>query len=381
VGHLILPDEVQILPEVEGAAVAPREGRLPDFDIEPAPDALKAATEALREAKRPVIILGYGAKRAAADVVRLAEHLDAPMVTTFKAKGLVSDDHPLACGVLGRSGTPVGSWFMNECDLLLVLGASFSKHTGITDKKGTIQVDVDPMQLGKFHPVDIPLWAEIGRAVGRFTKAVPSSGDRGSAGEVAARWKIWRKEKAKRARDDRGLGLPAAFIFKALSERAPADAVIAVDVGNNTYSFGRYFEAKGQSVLMSGYMGAIGFGLPAGIGAACGAPGRKVLVVCGDGGFGQYLADFTTAVKYELDVTVVLLNNGQLGKISKEQRAGEYAVWQTSLVNPGFAEFAKLCGAMGVRVEDRASLGPVLQQAIAHEGTALVEIMQDGQLI
>jgi len=135
VGHLIFPDEVQILPEAEDAKPAPRDGRLPDFAIEPSDACLGEAIEAIHAAERPVFIMGYGCRDSAEEIVALAEHIDAPMVTTFKAKGVVPDSHPLACGVLGRSGTPVGSWFMNESDLLVVCGASFSKHTGITEKK------------------------------------------------------------------------------------------------------------------------------------------------------------------------------------------------------------------------------------------------------
>ena len=103
----------------------------------------------LKAAKRPVFIVGHGARFDMAAVVELAEHLGAPVLTTFKAKGLISDDHPLAAGVLGRSGTPVASWLMNESDLLLVFGASFSNHTGITPYKPIVQVDFDPMALGR----------------------------------------------------------------------------------------------------------------------------------------------------------------------------------------------------------------------------------------
>ena len=103
-----------------------------------------------------MIIVGHGARFHMPAVIALAEQLGAPVITTFKAKGQIGDDHPLAAGVLGRSGTPVASWVMNEADLLLVLGASFSNHTGIYPGHPIIQVDFDPMQLGKFHPVEVP---------------------------------------------------------------------------------------------------------------------------------------------------------------------------------------------------------------------------------
>ena len=378
VAHLILPDEVQVLPEA--GRPAPREGRVPDFAIEPPAAAVEAALGKLRASKRPVIVVGHGARSSAADVVRFAEAIDAPVITTFKAKGLIADHHPLAGGVLGRSGTPVASWLMNESDLLCVFGASFSNHTGITTYKPLIQVDFDALALGKFHPVDVPVWGEIGVTLARFREALPAQ-DRGMAAEVAARWSLWRTEKASRAKDDRGNGIAAARVFAELSEAAPADAVLTIDVGNNAYSFGRYFESKGQPVLMSGYLGSIGFALPAAMGAWAASPGRKIVAVAGDGGLGQYLADVTTLVKYGMDVTLVVLNNGQLGKISKEQRAGQWPVWETSLVNPSFAAYAELCGALGFRVERSDELRAALDRAIAHAGPALVEIIQDPELL
>jgi pyruvate oxidase len=177
----------------------------------------------------------------------------APVITTFKAKGQIGDDHPLAAGVLGRSGTPVASWIMNEADLLLVLGASFSNHTGIYPGHPIVQVDYDPMQLGKFHAVEAPVWGEIGVVVGQLREALPeraATDDQRS--QLAERWAIWRAEKASRAADDRGAGVNSASVFAAMQRRIPRDAVIAVDVGNHAYSFGRYFECAEHTVLMSG---------------------------------------------------------------------------------------------------------------------------------
>ena len=103
--------------------------------------------------------------------------------------------------------------------------------------------------------------------------------------------------------------------------------------------------------------------------------------VSGDGGFGQYAMELTTAVKYGMDITHVLLNNGELGKISKEQRAAELDVWQTSLHNPSFAEFAELCGVMGSHVTTANELDTALIDALAHPGPALVEVMTDPLLV
>ena len=109
--------------------------------------------------------------------------------------------------------------------------------------------------------------------------------------------------------------------------------------------------------------------------------GRPVFSVSGDGGFGQYLADFTTAVKYNMNIVHVLLNNSELGKISKEQMAGEWQVWQTSLHNPSFAAFAELCGGKGIRVTAKDALQDAIAEAMAYDGPAIVEVMTDVSLI
>ena len=117
------------------------------------------------------------------------------------------------------------------------------------------------------------------------------------------------------------------------------------------------------------------------MGAWAAAPERPILAVTGDGGFGQYLAELTTAVKYGMNITHVLLDNSSLGKISKEQRAAHFAVWQTSLHNPDFAEYARLCGAYGERVEACAALDGALTRALAHDGPALVHVVTDPELV
>ncbi|MEM7300023.1 MAG: thiamine pyrophosphate-binding protein [Pseudomonadota bacterium] len=386
VAHLIFPDDVQTVPS-EAKARSP-EGRLGRTDITPSTKDVSAAAEMIAASKRPSIVLGHGAVDAMPEIIAFAEKIDAPIMTTFKAKGLISDSHPNAAGVLGRSGTPIASWFMNEADLLIALGTSFSNHTGINRGKKIIQVDFERMQLGKFHPVTLPVWGELGafcEAIAPGLTKSPQADDQIS--ELADRWAIWRAEKETRLGEDLGNGINAASVFKSLTHLCPDDAIIAVDVGNNTYSFGRYFEPRGQRVLMSGYLGSIGFGFPAAIGAWSATQdfeeykGRKVISISGDGGFGQYPMDFTTAVKYGMNITHILLNNSQLGKISKEQRSGEWPVWETDLHNPSFAAFARLCGGHGVRVTDPSELDAVISEALAYDGPALVEIITDAELV
>jgi pyruvate oxidase len=356
-----------------------------DRAVAPPAAPLEAAVSLIGRSRRPIFIVGNGARHHMDAVVALAEQLGAPVATTFKAKGQISDHHPLGCGVLGRSGTPIASWFMNECDVVVAFGASFSNHTGIAAYKPIVQVDFDPMALGRFHAVEVPVLGDVGVTARLLAAALPPTGAAcvDQRPEVAERWAIWREEKAGRRRDDFGRGVSSPSVFDVMSRLVPDDAVVCVDVGNNAYSFGRYFEVSGgQDVLMSGYLGSIGFALPAAMGAwAAVGSTRPVVSVSGDGGFGQYAMELTTAVKYGMDITHVLLNNGELGKISKEQRAGEWAVWQTALHNPDFAAFAELCGARGFQVRTPDGLADALTAALAHPGPALVEVVADPLLV
>ena len=132
---------------------------------------------------------------------------------------------------------------------------------------------------------------------------------------------------------------------------------------------------------MSGYLGSIGFGFPAALGAAMAEPGRPVVAVTGDGGFGQYAMELTTAVKYHIPVRHVLLDNHSLGKIGKEQLAARYPVWHTSLHNPDWSEYARLCGATGIRVDRRDQLEAAMTELFAADGPALLHVEQDPELL
>ena len=270
IAHLIFPDEVAFAQGLTPRPETPKQGRISTTEITPPSAQVEEAIALIKESRITAIVVGKGAKPFCHEIMELAELIEAPILTTFKAKGLVPDTHPLACGVLGRSGTPVASFMMNRADTMLVFGASFSNHTGIASYKKLIQIDTDRMTLGKFHAVDVPIWGDIGCTVTILKEKLTDT--KGTYNrdfirrEIEGRWKIWRKEKEDRAATGDGNGVSSAFLFRAMSEVVPENAAIAVDVGNNTYSFGRYFESKsGQELIMSGYLGSIGFAFPAAI--------------------------------------------------------------------------------------------------------------------
>ena len=383
VSHLTFPDEVQELPLENNERAQTDEERITSFTIAPPQESVDKALNMLNQAAKPAIIVGHGARFHMKEILDFAEKLNCPVMTTFKAKGQISDNHPLGCGVLGRSGTPIASWFMNEADLLLVIGASFSNHSGITPKKPTIQIDFDPLALSKFHKIDAAVWGEISVTVKILAAKMTSFDNKiNRIEDIKKRSDIWAAEKAKRLTEDRGKGISSISVFDALSKLTPDNAVVCVDVGNNAYSLGRYFESKQQTFLMSGYLGSIGFAFPAAMGAwAAVGSQRPIIAVAGDGGFCQYLAELTTAVKYKMPIKTIILNNSELGKISKEQRAGEFDVWATDLVNPNFSQYANSCGALGIRVTQNDTLEEAMKTIMSHDGPALLEIITDVGLI
>lgn len=191
-----------------------------------------------------------------------------PAGRTSRVRGAPDPDAVRAgAGVLGRSGTPVASWLMNESDLLVVIGASFSNHTGIATYKPIVQIDDTATSIGRFDAVRVGLLGDAASSIRALTPLLTDVAACDQRGDVAARWAIWRAEKKRRLSDDHGRGIGSAKVFAALAQHCPADAVISVDVGNHAYSFGRYFESAGQPVLMSGYLGSIGFGYPGAMGA------------------------------------------------------------------------------------------------------------------
>jgi len=171
-----------------------------------------------------------------------------------------------------------------------------------------------------------------------------------------------------------GAPMRAPFIFKVLREVIDPDAIIAIDVGDNGFWFGRNFLMEWQTLLMSGYLATMGFSLPAGVAAKLASPDRQVVCITGDGGFAQVMGDFLTAVRNDLDITMIILNNSELAMISMEQMIEGYPTFATELNNPDFSEYAISCGGAGFRVKEPGELKDALEKAMGAKKPAIVDI-------
>jgi pyruvate oxidase len=373
VAQISVPNDIQKQPL--DSQFCARESCLCSPEILPPDNLIKAAAVAINNAKKPVILAGWGAYPDGQKVLTLAEKVKAPILTTFRAKGILPEDTPWVIGILGNVGSPHARILVNESDLIITLGVGFSKYTNVPTEKPFVQVDIDPLKLGKNRQT-IALWGNCSLVLPKLLPLVQEREDGGNKKRFDALKKEWDLQRDTEA-DSSAAPLRPPFIMKVLSEVIPPDAVISLDVGENQWWFGRNFRMKQQRFAMSGYLATMGFGFPGAIAAKIAYPGRTVFCITGDGGFSMAMADFVTAVKYDLPVVVVVLNNRQLGMIQVEQMMEHYPNYATDLLNPDFARYAEVCGGIGIRVSRPEELKNALITAMSHKRPVIIDVETD----
>lgn len=373
VAQLSLPNDIQR--EALEPAYCERETCLSSVMAAPTDEAVRAAAEAIDGAARPVILAGFGAMRAAGAVLDLAETIRAPIVTTFRAKGILPDENEWIAGVHGPLGTPHAERLVAESDVVIACGASFSDFTGIPGEKRAVHIDIDPLQLGK-HPLAAGVYGDCAVAIPMIRERVRPREDTEVGAWLAGQKQEWLNQLDREA-DPEAVPIRPPYIMKVLSETLPEDAVISLDVGENQWWFGRNFRMKRQRFAMSGYLGTMGFGLPGAIAAKLAYPDATVVCITGDGGFSMVMADFVTAVKYDLPIVVAIMNNHELAMIREEQREANYPPYGTELTNPDFVAYAEACGGAGIRVARPQDLADAVLQAIRMNVPVVVDIETD----
>ncbi|MEM2110019.1 MAG: thiamine pyrophosphate-binding protein, partial [Candidatus Odinarchaeota archaeon] len=334
VSTLSIPTNIQRSPST--SKIIPFSKRIADYKIKPPDYLIDEAVKIINKAVKPVIIAGWGARNATGLILSLAEKIGAPIATTFRAKGIISEYHPLSLGVLGSVGTRLAREVVQNSDLLIVLGSSYSKQTGIPMNIRTIQIDFDPINIGKRFPVELGVYGSVEETLPGILEKVQSK----TIGEVEniirsmkADWDNILKNDFKTANKP----IHPAKILSTLQLLADKNAIISIDVGDNSWWFGRHFKmVDTQRLLISGYLGAMGFGLAAGIASQIAYPDRQCIVITGDGAFSMVMADFTTAVKYDLPIKVIVFNNKELSMIRHEQAEASLPKFGVELLNPDF---------------------------------------------
>ncbi len=345
--------------------------RLTDIPI----DKIKAM---IGEAQRPAILAGGGVvlSGAADELIALAERIDAPVATSLMGTGTFPGDHPLSTGLVGMHGTMASNMALQNCDLLLVLGARFSDRitsdaSRFAEHAKVIQIDIDASEINKNVPTDLHVVQDLKVALSCINAAVPEKKHPEWVKQVAE----WRAENEAHIPADH---LPRQIMLS-LSNALGEDTVIVTDVGQHQMWAAQYFPFKKHNKFVtSGGLGTMGYGLGAALGAQVACPAKRVVHITGDGSFRMNLNEMATTTRYNLPVITVLLDNHTLGMVRQWQTLffGKHYS-ETTLPALNFCAIAQGFGYFAQQASSAEEFEAALQQALAHDGPSLIHCLID----
>lgn len=348
------------------------------------PKQIKEAVKTIVGSKKPVLYVGGGVLRSGAwkDVRKLAESLRIPVTTTLMGKGGFPDRHELALGMPGMHGARYTNYAMSGCDLLIAVGVRFDDR--VTGKLATfarharvMHIDIDPAEIGKNVPVDVPIVGDAGEVVRAILERVKKDGAKNETKEWLAEIAEWKKRYPLCYAQQ---GLPPQYVVEQITETTrEREAVICTEVGQNQMWAAQFYMADAPlSFVSSGGLGTMGFGLPASIGAQMGRPDALVVDIAGDGSIQMVSQELATAVANKLPIKVVILNNGYLGMVRQWQELfyeGHYSHTDLAVGTPDFVKLAEAYGAKGMRVSEAEGVRPALLEAWEHDGPVVLEVL------
>jgi len=374
VAHIGIPNALQKLPFA--AEILPFEGRIPKMAYGQEEWLIEKAAKVIDSASRPVILAGFGARGQGNKLLKLASKIGAPIMATFRAKGVVDENETLYVGLHGGVVSTAAGELMSKADLLIAIGSSFSDLSLIPQKR-TVQIDINPLMIARRYPVEVGLLGNSAVLIPKLSEKVEQRQNMGYLAEVARLKQAW-AEQIEKETNPTSKPIRPQYIMKVLNQKIADNAVISLDVGENCWWFGRNFRMKKtQKMVMSGGLATMGFGLPGALAAALAYPERQIVCITGDGGLTMVLGDFLTALKYNLPVKVFVINNKRLGMIMQEQKVEGYESWQTDLFDYSFADFAEHSGGIGIKVTEPSELEAAVNKALKSTKPTIVDIDTD----
>lgn len=331
---------------------------------------INKAAQLILESKRPLIYAGGGVNigLAANSLKILAEKTQIPVTTTLLGLGAFPESSPLALGMLGMHGTWYANMAMTQTDLIIAIGARFddrvtSKISAFAPNAKVIHIDIDPASIAKNIPVDVPIVGHVAEILPALVEAVQKPDTR----EWLKQIETWKKEHPM-SYDEKCCKIPPQLVIQKVAEVTEHDAIVVADVGQNQMFAAQFYGyKKPRTHLSSGGLGTMGYGFPASLGAKVGMPDQTVVCITGDGGFQMNIQELATAVKYNIAVKIILLNNGFLGMVRQWQDLffeKRYSHTTLSDANPEFVKVAEAYGAVGFRIEKREDIVPTLEKAM-----------------
>src|SRR3989449_5746903 len=366
--------------------------RFPVVDPVSRPDkrAVSRAALAILQAKRPVMYVGGGIVNsgAAEELCAFAEALQLPVTPTLMGLGGFPSAHSLSLGMLGMHGTYAANMAVAESDLLIAVGVRFDDR--VTGKLATfapharvIHIDIDPANVGKNRAPEISLIADAREALCALQAEIKTLGQKEIERTVERRavwWerlRTWQREQPLRFSGS-GDHIKPQTVIRELHRLTNGDALIATDVGQHQMWAAQFYPFKrSRQWITSGGLGAMGYGVPAAIGAQLVLGDQMVVAVVGDGGFQMTNQELAMAVQYNLPIKVLIMNNGYLGMVRQWQEMFfERAYSEVDLsVSPDFVKLAEAYGAFGVRATRPDELSDVLSAGLSHKGVAVMDIV------
>jgi acetolactate synthase-1/2/3 large subunit/sulfoacetaldehyde acetyltransferase len=387
--YVEIPRDVLNNQEIEATILPPSQYR-PSHPRLPHPDAIQQAVQILQQAERPLLLVGGGVNWAEANelAVRFSERLALPVITAYGRNDAVPNAHPLYIGPLGRAGAPEAAQACRRADTLLVLGSRLGNFTSYYDQRyiqpGTriVQVDIDSRDIGRMYPIELGIQADAGETLTALLQAI----ERSSAPTTTPAWqtetRTLRDKRQSRLEAEGSLQtmpLKPQRVYAELRRVLPADTIVSLDAGAApAYGYDRLHLSQPRTFITPLDIGTLGLAFPTALGAKLGRPDAPVLAIHGDGGFLMNAQELETAVRHQINVVTLVMNNNCWGS----EKAYQKHFYQERYVgadigNPRYDQYAELFGAKGYYVEHPDQIGDAMLEALYCGKPAVIEVPID----
>ncbi|MFQ3567344.1 MAG: biosynthetic-type acetolactate synthase large subunit [Aggregatilineales bacterium] len=349
---------------------------------------IEAALQLIHEAERPVILAGHGIIMSGAthELRELAERAQIPVALTLLGKGAMPENHPLTIGMMGMHGEAASNYAIQEADLLIALGMRFDDRvTGnlktYAPKARKIHVDIDQSEINKNVRVDVGIVGDVRTVISQLLPGVQPMQHAAWLNRI----RDWHEDSDERDiinRDSNGV-LLGAQVINDLWKYTGGEAITVTDVGQHQMLEAQYYpHQRPATMITSGGLGTMGFGLPAAIGAKFGRPDEEVWAIVGDGGFQMTLCELATAVQENVNINIAIINNNFLGMVRQWQEFFYEERYQsTPMFNPDFVKLAEAYGIPAMRVTQREQIEESVRFARSINGPTLIEYMVEKEEI
>jgi pyruvate dehydrogenase (quinone) len=379
VSVIAIPGDVALRDAVE------QEPRLhfspPKPTVCPSEEEIATLAKVLNKAKRITILGGAGCAGAHAELIAVANKLNAPIVHAMRGKEFIEYDNPFDVGMTGLLGFSSGYHAMMDSDLLLMIGTDFPYQPFFPKEATIVQIDIRGDQLGRRTKVD---YGFVGDTKTTLRALVPKLSQNDNDKHLKAsleHYKKARKGLDELATDGSGKKpIHPQYVARVLDELAAKDAIFSCDVGTPTIWAARYLTMNGERRLLGSFNhGSMANALPQAIGAQVSHPGRQVVSLSGDGGLSMLMGDVLSLQQLNAPVKIIVFKNDSLAFVELEMKAAGILDFGTDLKNPNFAKMAEGAGLLGLTAETPAQVRSMISQALQHDGPALVEVVVDRQ--